>query len=830
MRVTRLVLKNWGPHQNLDIDMDTPVFGLIGPNGSGKTNLLSAISFAFTGLLEKNQKTYVRQKAGVEINNGSVDLYFQKHGVKGRIFRQVGASPKRTLWWDDWSKPIEKAAEVDKLMSQILDCDKQAIDEAVFLSQGHLADFLQGTPTAREENFARMCLIDRLGQVSDIAGQEIARIQKTITDLTSQRDEALTTRDQTEAALRTVESELELHPDRVQELTWARQALTAAQQLKQKQTQSQVLLGDLQTAREKLSTIVKPAFIADQDPHALGDELNTNLTKARAAFAESKRLKQEADSAAQNRQSLTQVKNQVQDILGNTGRLLEIQTELDGSLQDLIAAQEYGAHLKVTESWNKARTEVLQALERGREELDKLPVEAVLRQTFADTSTALTALIGNKFRLDLAKTAEGHSQGCCPLCLGTDLSRLPSGDQLASELAALNQEEAELRKMQAEAETQLQTRNRYQARYDQLLEQKVKIDGENPGAYAGRTDVAPEKAQELEARRQKLEAERADLQAKLGLVTSLNQRQEQLELILATALLPAEYQAQIEAQDRIAAQEAELQTNLTALRDWVKLTEQHTQGIQNTEALIKQAAQETEKLESECSKLWNMKPKALELLTIQSEAAFQETIVSLQTKQAERERVQGMISAHTDSLRRAENRVKEIEDRAKRNALTMTVIGHLEELKNAFSRHGIPRHYLTKVFERLVAMTQESLAEWETDFQVERDTENLFNFMFYRNDDPDTLLDQQQLSGGQRTRLALSFVQAVQRLLYPGLDFLCVDEPSNHLDAEGKEGLIRLFHTIAKQNTEGDSQVIVVDHDPMLQRAFSKCISLDRLV
>ena len=35
MRITRLVLKNWGPHESIDLDMDTPVFGLIGPNASG---------------------------------------------------------------------------------------------------------------------------------------------------------------------------------------------------------------------------------------------------------------------------------------------------------------------------------------------------------------------------------------------------------------------------------------------------------------------------------------------------------------------------------------------------------------------------------------------------------------------------------------------------------------------------------------------------------------------------------------------------------------------------------------------------------------------------
>lgn len=73
-----------------------------------------------------------------------------------------------------------------------------------------------------------------------------------------------------------------------------------------------------------------------------------------------------------------------------------------------------------------------------------------------------------------------------------------------------------------------------------------------------------------------------------------------------------------------------------------------------------------------------------------------------------------------------------------------------------------------------------------------------------------------------------NLLRSVQQLLYPGLDFMCVDEPSNHLDAEGVEGLVRLFQTIAHQNEEGEAQVLVVDHNPLLQRAFSKSLTLCR--
>ncbi len=830
MRVTRLILKNWGPHKDLDLDMDSAVFGLLGPNASGKSNIMSAIAFAFTGLLDLNQDTYVRSVEGEDISNGSVDLYFVKGGIKGQIFRQVGKSPARKLWWDGAKKPLTKAGDIEPLMAQILDCDKQAIDQAVFLSQGHLADFLLGTPTEREESFARMCLVDRLALVADVAAQESLRLQKTVTDLTSQRDEAMLSKEQAEAALRTVESELELHPDRSRELEWLSEHIVATEQLHGQQAQYQAQLAVVQTTQERAAALTAPAWLAAGTEAETGTSLQEAIAKARVAESEAQTLQRSQAMARQSRSREAELRKTTLETMGLAPRMYEVQQALDAVLKQIIDAQAYQAWIAQEAQWQARWKANQDSQAKGAEEILKLGTVEEIQAKATAVQEGLAALAGRKFQLQLATEAEGHASGCCPLCQGTDLSRILKGPELAAAKAELAREEADLKAIQTTIANELGTLNRYLARMEELKAQEAQLRTERQAPWdASKPQIAADQLPALEIERRKLDEERAAIHTRLQ---ALPGQQNELNTLSETN---AQQPTEEEFAQRIAACQAQaqdLQQNLdkqAELSAYVQRKAEHRQHVEAAQAKLTDLQDSIDKLLAVAKARWNMKPVGLLLEVEATVSTLREALQQLQEKQAARERVQGMIRANTDALRRAENRVAEIEERARRNAATLTVIGQLDELKDAFSRQGIPRHYLAKVFETLAAMTQERLVEWETDFQVERDPEQLFNFQFYRTDSPNTLLDQSQLSGGQRTRLALSFVQSVQQLLYPGLDFLCVDEPSNHLDAEGVEGLVRLFQSISAQNEDGEAQVIVIDHNPLLQRAFSKSVTLSRL-
>lgn len=833
MRITRLTLKNWGPHENLDLDMDAPVFGLLGPNASGKSNIMSAIAFAFTGLLERNQASYVRDAAGEEIGNGSVDLHFIKGGIKGRIFRQVGKSPSRKLWWEDWSKPLTKAGEVEKLLAQILDCDRQAINQAVFLSQGHLADFLAGTPAQREEDFARMCLVDHLGAVAEVAGQAAANLQKTITDLTSQKDEANHGLEQSLNALRLAESELELHTDMTKQVNWVERRITSHENRDRAQGTCQVALQAVHSAEEHLKGIAVPAGFVAGDLEESETHLNNQIAEATAAKANLGSMEVNWSRLQSDRQALQLQKIKLGEILAKTPILGEIHGKLGQLQSSMHQLQSYTLWKQRQDSWQVGYNNCTESIEKGLQEIAKLQSPESLKQERKKLEGEKPAVDATRFRLNLLKQTAGHVDGCCPLCRGTDLSQLPAAEdiqRLESECAA--QAEAHAQTL-ARLDEETSKHTRYQERLRSLQLQKTELEKQQPEPWQQEVPPASPTLDELRAKEQELTLERNKLQAELGGLPHVNSTIQQLEKSISDSALKdlteAEFFEERRRLSELASHLPGLQEALRRLNDYRTRRQSAVAHLEASQRQLILAEENLGKAVAAYEACFHEKPRDLSVTADQGLNELKETLLALKARQDARARAQGAVTANAEALRRAEHRVEEIRQRAERNAATMSVIGHLEELRMAFSRHGIPRHYLSKVFDALVTITQENLSQWETDFQVEKDEANLFNFLFFRTDAPETLLDQSQLSGGQKTRLALSFVQAVQQLLYPGLDFLCVDEPSNHLDSDGVEGLVRLFQTISAQNAKGEAQVIVVDHNKELERAFVKSHTLTRL-
>ncbi len=49
MRLNQVRLKHWCQHKELTVDFQDGLNGILGANGNGKSNLLDAVRFAFTG-------------------------------------------------------------------------------------------------------------------------------------------------------------------------------------------------------------------------------------------------------------------------------------------------------------------------------------------------------------------------------------------------------------------------------------------------------------------------------------------------------------------------------------------------------------------------------------------------------------------------------------------------------------------------------------------------------------------------------------------------------------------------------------------------------------
>ena len=153
MIIKKVELKNWGPHKSLEFDSDNHIVGIIGSNGKGKSNLLQAIAYALTGDLDKTKGTaYIRNFGNPDAaKEASVKITFKKGSEEGTIVRKIkdtGTTSRQMTWG---GKTLKAAAEVEKLMAELLGADKEAMKNAVYIKQGDIAKLVKGTPTERQE-------------------------------------------------------------------------------------------------------------------------------------------------------------------------------------------------------------------------------------------------------------------------------------------------------------------------------------------------------------------------------------------------------------------------------------------------------------------------------------------------------------------------------------------------------------------------------------------------------------------------------------------------------------------------------------------------------
>lgn len=830
MIVTSVHVKNFGPHEDLFLDTAASVVAILGPNGGGKTRILRAIDFAFSGELDvKNQQDAVRvgavDKKGEPVTNGSVCVTFRKDGNEGEIFRQIGTSPRRHLKWD--GEVIKKEVDIQRVLKEVLNCDKRAISLAVFLTQGKIGDFLFLTPAEREKEFTRMCLIDHLNKVGDLVDQETLNVRKLITDHGSKMDEV-------EGQLRDAEAVAHLASVRVSEcsdhgatISWAEAVTKARYDLDTQQAEVQVAVGSLRDAEAKVGSLKLPDGLTPEDDL---EALRTKLENARAANVKITTL----------RQNLEQVNGALALAASFQAKVVEtmpVALEI-GQIDNRLAAlqQVHAAHVNL-ENAQKVLSAHAEAAASAEGEVNSLKgliadTEAKVKELEKDPAIVegrdvVLGLTGKASAIEKILEAVGAQDGCtCPACKTGTIS----AESLRQEAAALRQEVtsrsaalgawSEAQAALTSARTALETRS---ARLTEFSARAAEAETSLKAAQDAVAAVGPYDPQEAA----QLNQRRAELSSVIS-TSKLNAEAAERERTRAAQLAPAgaaTLEAEIKGLEESALSPeaiSVLSAQVSALVVYARQAEALNQEVAAAKALLSKARSDAMLKTQRVEELQNAQPKEVTELG----KSVPEALEYFRQKQAERSRLQGEMDQATKVVRRLEQRREEIRKLMDAQAGIRSLITKLERIKALFSRGGIQRKYLVEMFGALATLTAENLSHWESDFVVREDPDNVCNFLFCRLKEPDVWMDQAQLSGGQRIRLSLSFLLAVQQIVFPDINFMVLDEPSVHLDTEGVKDLGNMFQTLASRMENQESQVIVVDHHADLRSSFQKVIQL----
>lgn len=150
--IKRLKLHNVFSHRNEDFTFVNGINAIVGENGTGKSSVLSALAFLWTGYLpcKKEEAITLGEATGYAYGE------FEINGEIAKIERHLDCN-KVILEYK--GKTYKKATEVKELWDNLLGVNPDIINNVIFARQGKIADIFSGDQSVREKLFQKIFFV-----------------------------------------------------------------------------------------------------------------------------------------------------------------------------------------------------------------------------------------------------------------------------------------------------------------------------------------------------------------------------------------------------------------------------------------------------------------------------------------------------------------------------------------------------------------------------------------------------------------------------------------------------------------------------------------------
>jgi DNA repair exonuclease SbcCD ATPase subunit len=869
MRLTRLKVENFGRHKAIDKEIDVPVLGLMGPNGSGKSTLLSAVKFLFTNELEDKNETYVRNTFSEEQGTPSfakVTGWFRKDGKEGEIMRQIGSTTKRHLKWD--GEIYTSAADVEDKLKEIFEADKEARSNAIFPPQGSLDKLIFGTPAERMELFSKLLLVGYMGKISTLCEKQSAILGTMVRDYTSLHTEVKAQH----AAAEDTYAQLENQKN--QSYNWKAdkeaferyaQIQNAAVSIISQKKNIDISVQDKILSAKKITKDISLALGGSDDaPELTFEEIEAKVTDIKQQINSATIDVSEYKRIAEISRNIQHLKEREDSILKDLSDIPEgintadIQKDIAALRQDLATMELHEKmqgelhmfHMPMLAKIKEALAsgvidfavgvpEIDQVLS-GNPKLPDAPSEAQM-QVYLDFEAAanqeVVALKGQATALQIIVNIDDQNTGSCPVC-----GQCTSGhtEDWSEKLDLTNRMLITAHSKHRAAAQALQVmQGNIQLRESAIARLNVMLVDRQEEVIKIQQASSPVDLQAMEAMR-------------LRMALLVDQEREQYQLHQKQQMLVEELSRIQSALKNIPVSDAEIAESLSP--GTLQVTELKLEELLSTYKKVNLGRDDTyfldtissihldvSKIEAQSQQLQdiylqhvndakvesgNFTPQLNDLLSEQSNDASSVIEILTQNTNAFNELTGAVRQAkeHADQLQIRRN---EIELQIDRDQQRQLLIAEMRSLKDVFGKKGIPQTYVQYIYENLLPVAQENLNMLGADFVIAVDPDEPVTLRFMKlNSDVSGWMPQSKLSGGQKVRVSIAFLLAVQQLIIPDIAFLVLDEPSTHIDDEGIEAMKELFLNLGEQLQNTEAQVIVCDHKSELHAAFHETINL----
>jgi exonuclease SbcC len=789
MKLRSFEFKNFGKHKRVAQDINANVVGFRGGNYSGKTTVLRGIRYCITGELSDRQEkaaSYIRNwdpKSKAELSV----VVDSPTGQQIAITRVIGNSSTERILQIGNEPGITKAKEFDAAMSSIFGTDISAISKLAFSPQGALASLLNTLSSEREKLFMRVLDADHILAAAKTFANKSSLLRGTTVDYKPLIADTRVLYQQTREKLYETEGELTVLNKEDNPITMAgvyralQEEVRAVTELDSRIRGLNSELANLRSRKASLSQVdeVQISLIAEDR-----DKLVQSLTCIRLA-----------DRRAELVNELAAEEKVLQEF---------DQNDCGAQLLELKAGNPLMEKIRHNYSLRSSDSDMLEIqVPKGSldEYLGELEIEIRDEQNILEKlETDLENLARAVYMLTESKAIRSKKwddSGDCPLC-GTCS---PPKPWEASDQRALD----EVSKSVAETSTCIRDKKQYITelqRSQSRIQLKIaqirrffKDDEEIVPAILGGKLTA---LSYLEYR-----ALHDPLDSEVYRVTAGRESAQRKVDYLRQSLKDIPEMTAEGSREDYERRLSEVDTQLKQLQDTKNL---HTR----LDGSIAQAYEQEQLLRLELGK----RSKKLDAGLTAARVTYDSLADVAKRNEEHRDALISALERKEMLMGELQKNLQAIERYMKLDKGQVAKVTFLNHLQDAAQRmERIPKVFVRRQFDSLVEVVSSILVEMDTLYEVKPDPEVPLSFIYRDFVDDSVWLPQSKLSGSQSVRLSLAFLIAVQRALLPHIGFMALDEPSLHLDPNGKKQLSELFQKLGTTIFTGNTQLLLFDYD-----------------
>lgn len=857
MRITRARIENFGPHEKIDEHTDVGVVGLVGPNGTGKSSVFEALQIALQGrpgLPSQTLDSYIRTGPG-NPKSANLTFDFRKDGIEGRIHRKITRNGStRKLEWN--GETYTKAGEVQAAINDILAVDEYVLQNAVFPKQGDLIKLLFGTDKEREEMFVKIMLLGYMSKTADVAERKSQTLKQSVTDTTILRDELEGQQRTIEVELARLEGQLKKLPSQSATIKQVQRALNDFESLERSRADFIAAKTRRNHAKEILDKRYSEARAAIVVMGLSDPGLRRDLSKVGQSVKAMRTHAEKASKTFQAQTDALRLRDKINYLDDRYASLTARLGEIEASGVDLNAASiktqisKISDNLKLAEktereweAWSSNKIDLVtteKALKEAEKQITKLNPAYQLAQrklqTASDHHKLQTAIISR-----LAEMANSKETECvCPVCR----TQLSSRQEIVDLYNSAREDSASIYddydQVKEEVEDLCKRMDNLKTKRDICLAAHgaaLEATTEEPEGDWDTSKRSVIKLQETLAELHEAHTRAISMSAAVERVQKelLDLNKDRLAISKADRDLAAsfdkeEYEA---SRDLLESHSEDVERIQNIYNDLIAFDSAHTEAeneVSRLDELLHDKSttldSSIEMFSSDVMSIYNDECEAACDTPISKEDRLRYTLKRLEDLQDAHSQLKGAVDEAKKNAGNITARICDLDAQDKSNDKVRVVAEELSTVKEAFSRTGIPRAYVAYHYEMLVMEAEKYLEHMGTDFTISVDIDKPVSLNFISTSKESGILPQAKLSGGQKVRVSVAFLLAVQKLLVPELGFLILDEPSTHVHSEAVQDLADLISLVGKQFGKSESQIWVSDHHEGILTALDKVIRM----